>query len=125
MLLVDAIVVEDEVINEVHHLLLQPHVEGLCELLIAHEARQELKSVLLGQEAALSIKVVCLEPGSQTTEERILHREGVFALELASQVDCSTFAGEFLHLPIIRHDRRQEVARGLAHLLTPMSEYQT
>lgn len=62
MLLINAIIVQDEIVNEVHHFLLEAHVEGLVELLVAQEARQEVKSLLLTEEAALALEVVSFEP---------------------------------------------------------------
>jgi len=62
MLLIDSIVVQNEIVYEVHHFLLQAHVEGLVELLVAQEVRQEVKSLRLAEEAALALEVVCFEP---------------------------------------------------------------
>ena len=60
--------------------------------------------MLLVDEPALALEVVRLDPGCQTAEDGVLELDGLLLHEFADKVDCSTLAGEFLHLAIIRHD---------------------
>ena len=60
--------------------------------------------MLLADEAALALEVVCLDPGCQAAKDGVLELDGLLLLKFADKVDCSTLAGKFLHLAIIRHN---------------------
>ena len=79
--------------------------------------------MLVIDKPALAFEVVGFHPGCKATEDGILDLEGFFTGELANKIDCSTLAGKLLHLPIVRHDGSEQVARLLAHLSTLMREY--
>ena len=80
---------------------------------------------MLIDEPALALEVVCLDPGCQTSKNGVLELDGFLLHEFSNKVDCSTLAGEFLHLAIVRHDRGEEVTSRLAHLRTLMRIDQT
>lgn len=125
LILIDSIVIRHKIVNEIHHSLLQSNVEGLIDILVAHKALKEVQAALVLDKAALAFKIVSLNPSCKAAEDGVLEREAFFSVELPNKIESTTLGGKLLHLPIVRHDRSQEMATSLAHPRTLMREYQT
>lgn len=100
----DSVVVRHQVVDKIHHSLLEAHIEGLIDLRVAHEALQEVEAVLFINKAAFAFKVVSLDPGSKGAEDGVLELEALFSLELTNKVDSAALRSKLLHLPVVRHD---------------------
>lgn len=79
-------------------------IEAILSGRFLDEANKEIEALMLVKEAPLALEVVSFEESRQAGEDRVLDRDVFFATELAHQIDGSTFAGELLHLAIVRLD---------------------
>lgn len=84
ILCVDSVIVDDQVVDEADHLLLEPHRESLVERAITDEACQEAEALLIIDKSALALKVVCFDPRCQAAEDSILDLDGLFLHEFAN-----------------------------------------
>jgi len=124
LLLEYAIVIEHEIIYQVHNLLLESQGVALscfgCDLVL-----QEFHTTILLDKLSLSIEVVCLEEGRQTAKDGLFYLGVLFYLELVGEIDGSTFGCELLHIGIVGDDRSQNGASTSANLLAAVGEDET
>ena len=66
-----AIVIQHQVLDQVHHFLVKTDVEAMVGCRVANQRCQEVKALLLCDEAPLSFEVISLEPGGKTAKNSI------------------------------------------------------
>jgi hypothetical protein len=79
VLLVDPVVVEDQIVEQIHDLFLQTHIEVLVDIAIAEELSEEFEALVILDKPALALEIVSFDPGCKTAESGILELKGLFA----------------------------------------------